>query len=327
MATQHDSTAPACEALAAWDKLFNEREALNQYLDCSDDAAYHEPEGKLPAETVRALTTAATLLEHVNTLIDKANECQARRPGDTENPEGIGFDENNRELVERAIARLEFVRDTIGDMASASDDRRLEIAAHNMAAIEHAQERLAMLHNEIDLIRESGAGSPCNEPSAEKSTRVEICDVAVFDRIVDDQANKSGQECAARLRQFAYDVSENLAASATEDEYTVTRTWTLKGLRHFVAECEFMERLLSGDDTGPEHDIAESKHLRKVDSRIAEAKGVAETLRCALLSDDYDPEPFADVIAGQIVDLLGKAQASLDRHSMEAVHGNSRERA
>lgn len=83
MTTRHDSTAPACDALAAWDKLFNEREALNQYLDCSNDAAYHEPEGKLPAETVRDLATAATLLEHVNTLIDKANERQARRPATT----------------------------------------------------------------------------------------------------------------------------------------------------------------------------------------------------------------------------------------------------
>lgn len=33
----------------------------------------------MPAETVRALTTAATLLEHVNTLIDQANERQSRR--------------------------------------------------------------------------------------------------------------------------------------------------------------------------------------------------------------------------------------------------------
>ncbi len=44
MDTQNDSTerAPARDALAAWDKLFHEREVLNGYLDCSNDFAYHE---------------------------------------------------------------------------------------------------------------------------------------------------------------------------------------------------------------------------------------------------------------------------------------------
>lgn len=32
-------------------------------------------------------------------------------------------------------------------------------------------------------------------------------------------------------------------------------------------------------------------------------------------SDDYDPEPFADDVVGEIVDLLSKAQDQIDRHS------------
>jgi hypothetical protein len=63
-----------------------------------------------------------------------------------------------------------------------------------------------------------------------------------------------------------------------------------------------------------------AKHLRKAEDRLAKAKGLAETLRCALRSDDYDPEPFADDIAASIVGLLGKAQTQIDRHSTD--HSN-----
>jgi hypothetical protein len=63
-----------------------------------------------------------------------------------------------------------------------------------------------------------------------------------------------------------------------------------------------------------------AKHLRKAGDRLAKAKGLAETLRCALRSDDYDPEPFADDVAASIVDLLGKVQSQIDRHGTD--HSN-----
>jgi hypothetical protein len=63
-----------------------------------------------------------------------------------------------------------------------------------------------------------------------------------------------------------------------------------------------------------------AKHLRKANLQLAKAKGLAETLRCALRCDDYDPEPWADDIAGLIVDMIGKVQSQIDRHSRE--HSN-----
>lgn len=71
--------------------------------------------------------------------------------------------------------------------------------------------------------------------------------LAAIDRLDSEYAEKTPQECAARLRKFNYDVSENLAASMYEDGYTVTKTWTRKGVRHFLAEREFMESLLSDE--------------------------------------------------------------------------------
>lgn len=37
MATQHDTTAPACDALAAWDKLFNERQSRRPAVEPAHD--------------------------------------------------------------------------------------------------------------------------------------------------------------------------------------------------------------------------------------------------------------------------------------------------
>lgn len=204
MDKQHDSTASACEALAAWDKLFNEREALNQSLDCSNDAADHEPEGKLPAETVRDLATAATLLEHVNTLIDKANERQARRPDDT--------DEANT------------LREAIADMLLAKARRKGFTVQHRDG------------ESPFQLVGPRVTIEGLAEQVAELCKGSTQSTLATLDRIVDEHADKSPQECAARLRQFNYDVLENIAASMDEDGFTVTKTWTPKGLRHFLAQ-------------------------------------------------------------------------------------------
>jgi hypothetical protein len=57
-----------------------------------------------------------------------------------------------------------------------------------------------------------------------------------------------------------------------------------------------------------------AKHLNKAEGRIMKAKGLAETLRCALLSDRYDPEPFADDICAEIIHHISKAQELIDRH-------------
>jgi hypothetical protein len=66
--------------------------------------------------------------------------------------------------------------------------------------------------------------------------------------------------------------------------------------------------------------LKHAKHLRKAEGRLAKATGLAETLRCALRSDDYDPEAVADEVVASIVDLLDQAQAKIDRH--RRVHSN-----
>lgn len=95
MATQNDNTtAPARDALAAWDRLHDARELLSGNLDFCNDSAYHQPEGKVPAETVRELATAAVLLEQANALVDKANERQSRRPADEPEGDADGYRED-----------------------------------------------------------------------------------------------------------------------------------------------------------------------------------------------------------------------------------------
>jgi hypothetical protein len=66
--------------------------------------------------------------------------------------------------------------------------------------------------------------------------------------------------------------------------------------------------------------LKHAKHLRKAEGRLAKATGLAETLRCALRSDDYDPEAVADEVVAFIVDLLDQAQSQIDRHCR--VHSN-----
>jgi hypothetical protein len=39
-------------------------------------------------------------------------------------------------------------------------------------------------------------------------------------------------------------MSEILTADPNEDGYSVTKTWTRKGIRYFVAEREFLQSLL-----------------------------------------------------------------------------------
>lgn len=63
--------------------------------------------------------------------------------------------------------------------------------------------------------------------------------------------------------------------------------------------------------------IDHAKHLQKAEGRIGKAKGLAETLRCALLSSAYNPEPFADDVVESIISQLSKAQDQIDKHSSE----------
>lgn len=168
-----------------------------------------------------------------------------------------------------------------------------------------------------DLIprKAAGNGSERESPHSDQSA------LATFDAIHIRCEKMPIDQVALELRRYMWDACENLAASMNEDGFTVTKTWTPKGLRYFLAEREFLESLLSDDDAPKNLSViptsSRGKHLRKAENLIAEAKGLAETLRCALRSDDYNPEPWADVIAGSIVDLLGKAEARLDRHDME----------
>ena len=60
--------------------------------------------------------------------------------------------------------------------------------------------------------------------------------------------DKSMAECAQRLRQFGFDMSENIAADFHEDGFTVTKGWTPKGIRYFVGEREFLQSLLPDED-------------------------------------------------------------------------------
>ncbi|HEX5765123.1 MAG TPA: hypothetical protein VFY27_06110, partial [Woeseiaceae bacterium] len=46
--------------------------------------SFHQPEGKVPAETARELATAAILLEQTNTLLDRVGERKPPRPVDDE---------------------------------------------------------------------------------------------------------------------------------------------------------------------------------------------------------------------------------------------------
>ena len=51
----------------------------------------------------------------------------------------------------------------------------------------------------------------------------------------------TAEQCAKRLRMFQWNVSENIATEDfLEDDFTVVKTWTLKGLRYFLAEQEFL---------------------------------------------------------------------------------------
>lgn len=58
------------------------------------------------------------------------------------------------------------------------------------------------------------------------------------------------------------------------------------------------------------------KHLTKALDTVSEAKGLAVTLRYALLSDIYDTI-FAPEIMQLIIDRLERAQNQIDRHSIE----------
>lgn len=61
------------------------------------------------------------------------------------------------------------------------------------------------------------------------------------------------------------------------------------------------------------------KHLTKALDKVSDAKALAETLRYALLNDNYDTI-FAPEILQRIIDRLERAQKQIDRHSME--HSN-----
>ena len=62
-----------------------------------------------------------------------------------------------------------------------------------------------------------------------------------------------------------------------------------------------------------------ASHLKKAARSLDKAQGIAETLRCALLSEEYDPAPFADDIAGSIVTMLDKSKQQMDRHRLRHI--------
>jgi hypothetical protein len=57
-----------------------------------------------------------------------------------------------------------------------------------------------------------------------------------------------------------------------------------------------------------------ARHLRKAEGKVADAMALAETVRSALLSDEYD-EQEAPAVVRLIVKMLSQAQAEIDRHS------------
>lgn len=225
MATQDNNTAPAREALAAWNKLHDERESLNGNLDFCNDSVYHQPEGRLPAETVRELATAAVLLQQANVLIDKAHERQSRRPAlpDTVTIDGKAF---KTDALLRAI----------DEVMQGPKPKGSELKGETVT-IDGKEYPCDLALRALDIVFAPESVSKVERATAR--ARMEA-----FERQYRDLSPK---ECANELRRDLWDVSENIAADPTEDEFTVSHTWTDKGLRYMVARQRFLDSLLSDD--------------------------------------------------------------------------------
>ena len=79
-------------------------------------------------------------------------------------------------------------------------------------------------------------GSDCGDAAA-------AVDVA-FDGFQVECDKMSPEEVALRLRQHCWEASEILSAFPEENGFSVSKTFTRKGLRYFVAEREFLQSLL-----------------------------------------------------------------------------------
>ncbi|MEX2122364.1 MAG: hypothetical protein WD795_00595 [Woeseia sp.] len=77
--------------------------------------------------------------------------------------------------------------------------------------------------------------------------------LAILERFERACSQKTAKACADRLRAFNWDASENIGVpddAPLEDRFTVTRTWTLKGLRDHLAREMFLESLLPDESAG-----------------------------------------------------------------------------
>ncbi len=154
----------------------------------------------MPAEVVRELTTAAVLLEQVNTLIDKANERQARRPDNT--------DEANT------------LREEIADTILAKARRKGFTVQHNSES-----------EFPLQLVGARVTIEGLAEQVAELDQRSTQPALATFEAIQARCEKMDIDPVALELRRYMWDAYENLAASMDEDGFTVTKTWTPKGHR------------------------------------------------------------------------------------------------
>jgi hypothetical protein len=64
-----------------------------------------------------------------------------------------------------------------------------------------------------------------------------------FDRYQVEWSDRPIDEVALRLRAHCWGAAEILSANREEDGFSVRKTFTRKGLTHFLAEREFLDDL------------------------------------------------------------------------------------
>lgn len=153
-------------------------------------------------------------LSEVLSLIDGRSSPRRLHVGDRE--PGL-YNESNGELIHRSLQRLNLVSRTLRDMEGTDDGYRKDRAEICMEALEGASERIAVLHNEMDCIRETGEGREGAEADPAEAIRKgcdNIRDLA--DRQPDPAVRAAARNLADGLEAEADDPKPALVAEPVD---------------------------------------------------------------------------------------------------------------
>ncbi len=76
-----------------------------------------------------------------------------------------------------------------------------------------------------------------NQVSGKDSPRIALA------RFQAEAEKLSAEQCAKEFARGIYDVTLNMTPESPGDSYIVSKEWTLKGLRHDLAERRFMDSI------------------------------------------------------------------------------------